>query len=58
MLVFRARACAYQGARNDSFLENFAYVLNQWSPCKRLVSQSELNIRVAFCIKLGKSWQG
>ena len=27
----RTRTCAYQGVRNVSFLENFAYVLNEWS---------------------------
>ena len=27
----RTRSCAYQGVRNVSFLENFAYVLNGWS---------------------------
>ena len=25
------RTCAFQGARNDSFSENFAYALNEWS---------------------------
>ena len=25
------RTCAYQGVRNISFSENFAYVLNEWS---------------------------
>ena len=26
-----ARVCAYQGVRNVSFSENFAYILNDWS---------------------------
>ena len=26
------RTCAYQRVRNVSFSENFAYVLNGWSP--------------------------
>ena len=26
------RTLAYQGVRNVSFLENFGYVLNEWSP--------------------------
>ena len=30
-LVIRKRTCAYQGVRNVSFLENFVYVLNEWS---------------------------
>ena len=28
--LIRTRTCAYQGVRNVSFLENFAYVLNGW----------------------------
>ena len=28
--LIRTRTCAYQGARNISFSENFAYVLNGW----------------------------
>ena len=27
--LIRTRACAYQGVRNVSFLETFAYVLNE-----------------------------
>ena len=29
--LIRTRTCAYQGVRNVSFSENFAYVLNEWS---------------------------
>ena len=29
--LIRTRTCAYQGVRNVSFLESFAYVLNEWS---------------------------
>ena len=29
--VIRTRTCVYQGFRNVSFSENFAYVLNGWS---------------------------
>ena len=28
--LISTRTCAYQGVRNVSFLENFAYVLNGW----------------------------
>ena len=28
--LIRTRTCAYQGVRNDSFSENFAYLLNEW----------------------------
>ena len=28
--LIRTRTCAYQGVRNVSFSENFAYVLNGW----------------------------
>ena len=31
ILIF-LRTCAYQGVRNVSFLESFAYELNEWSP--------------------------
>ena len=30
--LWYARTCAYQGVRNVSFSENFAYILNGWSP--------------------------
>ena len=29
--LIRTRTCPYQGVRNVSFSENFAYVLNEWS---------------------------
>ena len=29
--LIRTRTCAYQGVRNVSFSENFAFVLNKWS---------------------------
>ena len=29
--------CAYQGVRNVSFSENFAYVLNEWPLCSLLL---------------------
>ena len=29
--LISTRTCAYQGVRNVSFSENFAYVLNEWS---------------------------
>ena len=29
--LIRTSTCAYQGVRNVSFSENFAYVLNEWS---------------------------
>ena len=29
-LKFLTRTCAYQGVRNVSFSENFAFVLNEW----------------------------
>ena len=29
-LTFLTHWCAYQGAKNNSFSENFAYVLNRW----------------------------
>ena len=32
----RLRTCAYQGVRNVSFSENFAYVLSGWSLTIRL----------------------
>ena len=28
--LVRTRSCAYQGVRNFSFSENFAYVINEW----------------------------
>ena len=30
-LLICTRTCVYQGVRNHSFTENFAYVLNEWS---------------------------
>ena len=30
--LIRTRMCAYQRVRKFSFLENFAYVLNEWCP--------------------------
>ena len=32
--LIRTRTCAYQGVRNVSFSENFAYVLNGWHQTK------------------------
>ena len=32
--LIRTRTCAYQGVRNVSFSENFAYVLNAWALSK------------------------
>ena len=29
--LIRKRMCAYQGVKNVSFLENFAYILTEWS---------------------------
>ena len=29
--LIRIRTCVYQGVRNVSFSEGFAYVLNEWS---------------------------
>ena len=29
--LIRKRMCAYQGVKNVSFLENFAYILIEWS---------------------------
>ena len=31
--------CAYQGVRNVSFVENFAYILNEWSLMKQKILQ-------------------
>ena len=31
MCLSGGKKCAYQGVRNVSFSENFAYVLNEWS---------------------------
>ena len=31
---FHKGTCAYQGVRNVSFSENFAYVLNGWALCQ------------------------
>ena len=28
--MFKGSVCAYQGVRNDSFSENFSYLLNGW----------------------------
>ena len=36
-------ACAYQGVRNVSFSENFAYLLNEWPP-------SDINVNVIHSI--------
>ena len=36
-LTFLTPWCAYQGVRNVSFSENFAYVLNGWSPYLRIL---------------------
>ena len=38
-------ACSYQGVRNVSFSENFAYVLNEWPLCK-----ASNNIMKSTCI--------
>ena len=38
-------ACSYQGVRNVSFSENFAYVLNEWPLCK-----ASNNIMKTTCI--------
>ena len=35
-LTFLTLWCAYQGAKNVSFSENFAYVLNRWSSLENL----------------------
>ena len=34
LIFLNPRTCAYQGVRNVSFSENFAYVLNEWSQTK------------------------
>ena len=34
-IIHLVRSCAYQGVRNVSFSENFAYVLNEWSLMRR-----------------------
>ena len=59
--LIRTHTCAYQGIRNVSFLENFAYVLNGWPPCeivdvfrrqaniKESVSKSLLK-EITFCV--------
>ena len=33
--MIRTCTCAYQWAQNICFLENFEYVLNEWSPFKK-----------------------
>ena len=35
------RMCEYQGVRNISFSENFAYVLNEWSPNKTYIASDK-----------------
>ena len=32
--LIRTRTCAYRGVRNASFLQNFTYVFNGWSPSR------------------------
>ena len=34
------RTCAYQGGRNVSFSENVAFVLNKWSPLRKVMRQN------------------
>ena len=38
--LIRTRTCAYQGERNVSFSENFAYVLNESSLMKKRIKNS------------------
>ena len=48
-------ACSYQGVRNVSFSENFAYVLNEWPLCK-----ASNNIMKTTCItteNAAKAWK-
>ena len=37
-ILIRTRTYAYQGVRNSSFSENFAYVLNEWPLFVKLVN--------------------
>ena len=37
--LIRTLTCAYQGVRNVSFSENFAYVLNGWPPVPSLIKK-------------------
>ena len=36
-LLIRKRTCAYQRVWNNCFLENFAYVLNEWTVTRILI---------------------
>ena len=46
--LIRARACAYQGVRNVSFSESFAYVLNGWP---RLVPLRNISCSIVNTVK-------
>ena len=41
-LLLHTRTCAYQGVRNFSFWENFAYVLNEWTLFSKDLSIREI----------------
>ena len=44
--LIRTRTCAYQGVRNVSFSENFAYVLNGWlHPSKEQSSHRSFSVK-------------
>ena len=49
--LIRTRSCAYQGLRNVSFSENFAYVLSGWS----LRTEDELHKDLASCFQFSHS---
>ena len=52
--LIRSRTCVYQGLKNVSFSENFAYVLNEWSLIF-LNSANLLNIKVESLSYLGSN---
>ena len=42
--LIRTRTCAYQGVRNVSFSENFAYVLNAWPLTAPISESSQIHV--------------
>ena len=44
--LMHRQTCAYQGLRNVSFPESFAYVLNEWSLCNtsKIVAKTVMNL--------------
>ena len=44
--LIRMRICAYQGVRNNTFYENFAYVLNDWSQSSSISQFLKIAIRI------------